>query len=204
MDPFEGVERYPLTLHKYLYAGADPANKVDPTGEFLDVGSQLTALQISTQTRTQSVVQYSTTVRTVAATLLAAGFVTSAVGVFDVGPGGGNRGNHWELHRNLTDVNPVVNFMSNAALGEPRRGPEVHNDFIYEGVSTWSSLRAARAKVPVIERGGKKTVWGIAELRIPVNAPDVFVLNTFSSEHYTLRGAPESIFRYWRATSPPR
>lgn len=80
----------------------------------------------------------------------------------------------------------------------------MHNDFIYEGVSTWSSLRAARAKVPVIERGGKKTVWGVAELRIPVNAPDVFVLNTFSSEHYTLRGAPESIFRYWRATNPPR
>lgn len=37
IDPFEGVERYPLTLHKYVYAGADPVNKVDPTGELLDV-----------------------------------------------------------------------------------------------------------------------------------------------------------------------
>jgi hypothetical protein len=45
MDPrvgrFVGTDRYPgsawdpVSLHKYLYAGADPANKVDPTGLFL-------------------------------------------------------------------------------------------------------------------------------------------------------------------------
>jgi hypothetical protein len=34
MDPFRGVDRRPLTLHAYLYAGNDPVNVVDPTGAF--------------------------------------------------------------------------------------------------------------------------------------------------------------------------
>ena len=33
-DPFAGEEFEPATLHKYLYAAADPLNKLDPTGEF--------------------------------------------------------------------------------------------------------------------------------------------------------------------------
>jgi len=32
MDTFEGVNQDPLTLHKYLYANADPINKLDPSG----------------------------------------------------------------------------------------------------------------------------------------------------------------------------
>ena len=31
-DPNEGKRFHPETLHKYLYAGGDPANAVDPTG----------------------------------------------------------------------------------------------------------------------------------------------------------------------------
>jgi RHS repeat-associated protein len=31
-DPEEGVTTDPATLHKYLYAGGDPVNKMDPTG----------------------------------------------------------------------------------------------------------------------------------------------------------------------------
>jgi len=34
MDRFAGRRQQPLTLHKYLYAGAAPVDKVDPTGEF--------------------------------------------------------------------------------------------------------------------------------------------------------------------------
>ena len=34
MDPFPGVERDPTSLHKYLYASANPVNVVDPTGLF--------------------------------------------------------------------------------------------------------------------------------------------------------------------------
>ena len=32
VDTYEGVSYDPASLHKYLYVGADPANKVDPTG----------------------------------------------------------------------------------------------------------------------------------------------------------------------------
>ncbi len=34
MDEFEGYGSDPATLHKYLYAGADPVNRVDPGGGF--------------------------------------------------------------------------------------------------------------------------------------------------------------------------
>jgi RHS repeat-associated protein len=32
MDTIEGNEQDPLSLHKYLYAGANPANRIDPSG----------------------------------------------------------------------------------------------------------------------------------------------------------------------------
>lgn len=35
VDPFEGFATDPVTLHPYLYAGNDPANKIDPSGRFL-------------------------------------------------------------------------------------------------------------------------------------------------------------------------
>jgi RHS repeat-associated protein len=38
VDPFEGRIFDPPTLHKYLYAGADPVNKIDPSGRELTVG----------------------------------------------------------------------------------------------------------------------------------------------------------------------
>ena len=34
MDPFAGLMFEPMTLHRYLYAGMDPVNKIDPSGEF--------------------------------------------------------------------------------------------------------------------------------------------------------------------------
>jgi RHS repeat-associated protein len=41
-DPFPGVGTEPMTLHRYLYAGADPVNKVDPTGLIFNLtGMQL-------------------------------------------------------------------------------------------------------------------------------------------------------------------
>ncbi|PQQ65387.1 RHS repeat domain-containing protein [Acetivibrio saccincola] len=33
-DPFGGFMFEPLSLHKYLYANADPVNKIDPSGYF--------------------------------------------------------------------------------------------------------------------------------------------------------------------------
>jgi RHS repeat-associated protein len=34
MDPFAGQVQDPHSLHKYLYTGGDPLNRVDPTGQF--------------------------------------------------------------------------------------------------------------------------------------------------------------------------
>src|SRR5271157_2964120 len=34
-DPYDGYIGIPVTLHKYLYAGSDPVNHVDPRGRFL-------------------------------------------------------------------------------------------------------------------------------------------------------------------------
>jgi len=34
MDTFQGVASDPITLHKYLYASADPVNNIDPSGNF--------------------------------------------------------------------------------------------------------------------------------------------------------------------------
>jgi hypothetical protein len=35
MDPFEGLILDPRTLHRFSYVGADPVNKVDPTGRIV-------------------------------------------------------------------------------------------------------------------------------------------------------------------------
>jgi hypothetical protein len=34
MDPFDGVLRDPVTLHRFLYAGVNPVNNIDPSGNF--------------------------------------------------------------------------------------------------------------------------------------------------------------------------
>ena len=43
MDSAEGEGTDPLSLHKYLYAAADPVNGIDPSGHDFDLGSTLTA-----------------------------------------------------------------------------------------------------------------------------------------------------------------
>jgi GH24 family phage-related lysozyme (muramidase) len=45
MDPFAGSAFDPRTLHRYVYASGDPANKIDPSGEdFLTVGLAVGAI----------------------------------------------------------------------------------------------------------------------------------------------------------------
>jgi RHS repeat-associated protein len=46
MDSFEGVPQDPITLHKYLYANADPTNNIDPSGKF-SIGSMISAVNIT-------------------------------------------------------------------------------------------------------------------------------------------------------------
>jgi RHS repeat-associated protein len=44
-DVFTGLISEPLTLHKYLYAGADPAGRIDPSGLF-SISESLTVLAV--------------------------------------------------------------------------------------------------------------------------------------------------------------
>ena len=43
-DPFEGFNDMPVTLHDYLYAGNNPINFVDPSGELLEYAARLGVL----------------------------------------------------------------------------------------------------------------------------------------------------------------
>jgi RHS repeat-associated protein len=49
IDPFAGDPYSPMSLHKYLYANADPVNKVDLSGEFVsfaEAGAALSGISI--------------------------------------------------------------------------------------------------------------------------------------------------------------
>jgi len=46
LDPFGGVLSDPVSLHKYLYAGDNPANAVDPTGHYMSLSETLQVIAI--------------------------------------------------------------------------------------------------------------------------------------------------------------
>ncbi|MEK8020925.1 MAG: RHS repeat-associated core domain-containing protein, partial [Candidatus Parabeggiatoa sp.] len=46
MDSFAGIPQNPITLHKYLYANADPLNHTDPSGKF-SIGSMSASFKIA-------------------------------------------------------------------------------------------------------------------------------------------------------------
>ena len=45
-DSFSGRATFPLSLHRYLYADADPVNKIDPSGKFGIVAFAIVVLEI--------------------------------------------------------------------------------------------------------------------------------------------------------------
>jgi RHS repeat-associated protein len=47
MDTFEGNQSDPLSLHKYLYAQADPVNNIDPSGQFTLAELKVVAVKIA-------------------------------------------------------------------------------------------------------------------------------------------------------------
>ena len=53
VDTYEGDPQSPLSLHKYLYLSADPANRIDPSGRF-GLDETVAANGIAAQLNTQS------------------------------------------------------------------------------------------------------------------------------------------------------
>lgn len=70
------------------------------------------------------------------------------------------------------------------------------NELEHQGVSTFDTLEGATSKIPVLERGGK-TVYGVAELRIPKDASGVTIQKTLGKGYYTLTGDPSNLSKYW-------
>jgi len=50
-DPVRGKFREPMTLHKYLYCGNDPINRIDPDGRFFGLASLLVSRTMESQLR---------------------------------------------------------------------------------------------------------------------------------------------------------
>ncbi len=100
------------------------------------------------------------------------------------------------LYRIITEAESEANFVSNAAKGLAPRGPEVKDAAIHAGLSMFDSIVGAAAKVPSIERFGRK-VLAIAEVRIPAGAEGVTVAKTLGRGHYTVTGAPGTVSSFW-------
>src|SRR5262249_39135721 len=64
MDSFEGLSKEPTSLHKYLYAGADPVNRRDPSGK--DFFDAIGAIAVQATLTAQAVLPYAVTVTFVA------------------------------------------------------------------------------------------------------------------------------------------
>ena len=97
------------------------------------------------------------------------------------------------LFRIITEMTPEGNVMSNAAKGLPPRGPEIANRAIHNGISMWDSLERAVAKIPVLERAGKR-VYGIGEF---VRGEGMTVEKTFGAGHYTVTGSTDKFLEFW-------
>jgi len=57
-DTFQGWENDPVTLHKYIYANADPANNIDPSGKF-SLGGLMSAINVASTLVTTAQTSYS-------------------------------------------------------------------------------------------------------------------------------------------------
>jgi RHS repeat-associated protein len=80
MDPFAGLSSEPSSLHRYLYANADPPNTSDPSGEFALASTLEGALGRLTIAATSLPVMKAVEA-TITSTLLIAAGLTSAIAV---------------------------------------------------------------------------------------------------------------------------
>jgi RHS repeat-associated protein len=83
MDAFEGRDGSPLSLHKYLYAGSDPVDQIDRSGNDFTLGSITITTGIQQTVFTLSVIQTQALVQ---------GIFGAAVGAFAAAAGGAATG----------------------------------------------------------------------------------------------------------------
>jgi RHS repeat-associated protein len=77
MDSFEGDDESPASLHKYLYAGNNPINQLDPSGHEFDIGSAMTYAAVSVTNFAASVPYLLPTVGAVFAAVNVGLFITN-------------------------------------------------------------------------------------------------------------------------------
>jgi RHS repeat-associated protein len=74
MDTDEGDGESPFSLHKYLYAGNDPINRIDPSGNDFDLASTLTATTGGVTIFGMSALQSAIVIQSVTGALFASSF----------------------------------------------------------------------------------------------------------------------------------
>jgi RHS repeat-associated protein len=76
MDSFEGVIQDPLSLHKYLYAHADPVNKLDPSGQYATTVDLTAGMALRNALTSIAIPSYVSVIAQIGVRLLAAGALT--------------------------------------------------------------------------------------------------------------------------------
>jgi RHS repeat-associated protein len=99
-DPVEGNMLRPLSLHRYIYAAADPVDKIDPSGQLAEGGATDVGVTLSVSVILQTILSAGFRIAPFLATACAAVFVATVTVSAAGGPtlergwctGGDNRG----------------------------------------------------------------------------------------------------------------
>ena len=141
MDTYEGNTQDPASLHKYLYAGDDPVNKIDPSGHEFN----LVSLQSSITTISGLAARYVASIPGAARVAFGAG--GAAIGRFynQFGPVVQNFG------QQVVNLLPRIEQLKSALDGFTRRP-----DFL---LRAGNALRAIEGKYQLPKAGELSLVW---------------------------------------------
>jgi RHS repeat-associated protein len=146
VDPWEGDEEEPLSLHRYIYAAEDPPNSSDPSGRLYDsnipsvtLGTQLSG-QLEAQNATRSI---SLGFRIVAA-MAAAGMIAGSISPLPITGTEDNKGQGGEiLYRRPAGRESVTRLARKAAEAEEEMG--------LHGVSAFCTPLSDSSRAPRVE-----------------------------------------------------
>jgi RHS repeat-associated protein len=154
MDPFEGDNEDPTTLHAYLYGGGNPINRTDPSGAFFDTGSLLTSARINQglevanalATQAAKVLAKRTLAQSIARitipALVAAGYLGAATEA-------GEEQNSFLIYRGIPRTREPDYSLALQGIARPRGtrldlfALELHvqNQTVASGVTSWTTTR---------------------------------------------------------------